>query len=129
MPLTDIVEDIIADLAITTEKIANGAVTASKLSANAVSLPRTYFSGFNTSNGADADHDIDILAGECRDIDNSFDMVFASPTTIAIDAVAGIKSISTGVVAADTPYGIWAWEDSTGVASPVRGYTFDVVDD
>lgn len=92
------------------------------------SIGINFIGGGNTSTGTDTDHDIDIKVGEYRDIGNSLNMSIVA-TTIAIDAAAGINSISTGTVAADTPYGIWAWEDSTGVASPVSGYTFDIVTD
>jgi len=47
---------------------------------------RGYIDGLITANGTDADHDIDIAAGECRDSTNTYNMILGSTLTKQIDA-------------------------------------------
>ena len=61
------------------------AVDGSALTGIASALPRGHLSGLELSNGTDADHDINISAGECRGIDDDEDIVL-SAFTKQIDA-------------------------------------------
>ena len=54
------------------------AVDGSALTGIASALPRGYLSGLELSNGTDADHDINISAGECRGIDDDEDIVLSA---------------------------------------------------
>ena len=56
------------------------AVDGSALTGIASGLPRGYLSGLELSNGTDADHDINISAGECRGIDDDEDITLAAFT-------------------------------------------------
>lgn len=84
-------------------------------------LDRSFLAGLGlANNGADADHDIDIAAGECRDGANAADMVLAAALTKRIDAGwavgAGMGGLDTGVVALDSWYHLWLIRRSdTGV--------------
>ena len=67
-----------------------------------------YIDGLESSNAADADHDITISAGACRDNSDAHDMNLVSALTKQIDAawVAGDNAggLFSGTVAADTTY-------------------------
>lgn len=58
-----------------------------------------------SNNGTDGDHDVDIAAGACVDRDGHWPIINNSSQTIAIDGAG----LSTGTVAANTVYGVWAW--------------------
>lgn len=49
-------------------------------------IPRGYIDGMITSNGTDADHDIDISAGVCRSSDNALTLSLAAGITKRIDS-------------------------------------------
>jgi hypothetical protein len=68
---------------------------------------RGYLSGYEISNGSDADHEIDIEAGVARNDDNDGDISLASQITIDIED-SGLGGLDTGSVAADTFYYLWA---------------------
>lgn len=75
-------------------------------------LPRNYIAGLLTSNNVtDSDHDIDISVGECRDDANTENLVLSATLTKRIDASwsvgDGNGGLDTGVVAANTQYGVW----------------------
>ena len=74
-------------------------------------FPRGHLSSLILSNnGSDADHDIDIAEGECRDSTNTENLVL-SATTKRIDATWAVGSgnggLDTGTVANDTWYHVW----------------------
>ena len=89
-------------------------------------LPRSYLAGFKLSNnGTDADHDIDIAVGECRNDAASGDIALSSALTKRIDAswsvgtnqggLDGTESVA-GTPDANTWYHVWAIRRSdTGV--------------
>lgn len=83
------------------------------------SVPQGYINGLEISNnGSDADHDIDIAAGQAVDDTNSQYLTLASGLTKQIDATfakgTNQGGLDTGTVAADTFYYIWIIEqDST----------------
>lgn len=64
-------------------------------------LPRGYFNGLTTSNGTDADHDIDIAVGEARDFADSTNLSISTALTKQIDASwaagTGAGGMATGV--------------------------------
>ena len=75
-------------------------------------LPRNYITGLTTSNNVtDSDHDIDISVGECRDDANTENLVLSATLTKRIDASWSVGSgnggLDTGVVTANTQYGVW----------------------
>jgi len=65
-------------------------------------LPRGYLSGLTISNDTDADHDIFIAVGECRDAEDSVDMVLASAITKQIDATWASGDDAGGMEDGDT---------------------------
>lgn len=80
--------------------------------ADSLTLPRGYKSGLALSiNGTDADHDLDIAAGECRDSADAFDMTLSAAMTKQIDAAwaagTGAGGLFNGTVANDTWYHVW----------------------
>ena len=88
------------------------AVDGSALTGIASALPRGHLSGLELSNGTDADHDINISAGECRGIDDDEDIVL-SAFTKQIDAswAAGTNAggLASGVsLANNTWYHVFA---------------------
>lgn len=56
------------------------AIDGASLTGIAVNFPRGHLSGLELSNGTDADHDINISAGECRGIDDDEDITLAAFT-------------------------------------------------
>lgn len=93
-----------------------------------VVLPRNYIGGLNTSNGTDADHDIDIAVGECRDATDAQD-IRLSAITKQIDAVWAVGTdaggLDTGTVAANTLYAVWAiLRSDTGVTDALYSTSF-----
>ena len=74
--------------------------------------PNTNFiGGLNTSNGTDADHDINIAVGSARDYTDTATMTLASAITKQIDASWAVGTnaggLDTGSVAANTGYGLY----------------------
>ena len=75
-----------------------------------VPMPRGYIDGLIMSNDADADHDISIAVGVCRDAGNDVSILFNTAMIKQIDAAwaagtnAGGFPTGLGVVAADTWY-------------------------
>ena len=84
-------------------------------------LPRDFISGLVTSNGTDADHDIDIAVGECRGLGNVGDLRLGSALTKQIDAAWAVGSAAGGLFTGSSPsnntmYGVWLIRrDDTGV--------------
>ncbi|HDZ39805.1 MAG TPA: hypothetical protein ENH62_16290 [Marinobacter sp.] len=80
---------------------------------SAIALPRSYLAGLGTSNGTDADHDIDVAVGTARDSANSSNITIATTTVKQIDAswAAGTNQgglSSSLTVATDTWYHVHA---------------------
>lgn len=88
---------------------------------NRMRLRRGYIDGLILSNnGTDADHDIDIAAGVCRDSGNAVDMELTSTLVKQLDAAWAVGTnaggLDTGGIAADTWYHMWLIRRSdTGV--------------
>mgnify|MGYP007112901259 CR=1 FL=1 len=91
-------------------------------------FPRSYLAGFTLSNSTsgdtpDADHDIDIAAGECRDSTHTTNIVLASSMTKQLDAswasgnFAG--GLDGGAVQADTWYHVFVIKNPTSAAVDV----------
>ncbi len=91
-------------------------------------FPRSYLAGFTLSNSTsgetpDADHDIDIAAGECRDSTHTANIVLASSMTKQLDAswasgnFAG--GLDGGAVQADTWYHVFVIKNPTSAAVDV----------
>lgn len=89
---------IAQDGSITTAKLADGAVTTAKVTS--VPFPRGYIGGLTTSNGTDADHDIDIAVGVARDSSNAFNFTISSTHTKRIDASWASGSGNGGLASA-----------------------------
>lgn len=72
---------------------------------------RGYIDGLILANGTDADHDINIAVGECRDSTNTYNMVLGSTLVKQIDAAwaAGTNAggLDTGSVGNSTWYHVW----------------------
>jgi len=88
--------------------------------ASELPLPLNDIAGLITSNGTDADHDIDIAAGVARSADDVTNMVLAAVLTKQIDAAWAVGDdaggIDAGSVANNTLYAIWLIKRSdTGV--------------
>jgi|GEM_PF-3569951 len=109
------------------------------LHADVKGLPRSYLAGLQLSNGADADQDIDIAVGECRDSANSCDLILASGLTKQLDAIfaagtdagglfSGSAANSTGyhvfIIKKDSDDTIDVGFDTSSVAKNIpEGYT------
>jgi hypothetical protein len=93
-------------------------------------LPRSFLAGLGISNNAvDADHDIDIAAGECRDSGNDANIILASAITKRIDATWAVGTnnggLFDGTVANATWYHIFVIKkDSDGTID--AGFDTDV---
>lgn len=82
---------------------------------NVVSLafatPRSYLAGLGTAQAADADHDITISAGTCRDSTNAADLTLAASLTKQLDATWAVGTnqggLDSGSIAGSTWYHIW----------------------
>jgi hypothetical protein len=88
-----------------------------------VPFPRGYIDGFIMSNEADADHDIGISVGKCRDENDSLSISLSAAITKQIDAVwaagtnqGGFPS-GLGVVAIDTWYHVFVISKTDGITS------------
>lgn len=79
-------------------------------------LPTSHIGGMTTSNGTDADHDIDIAVGSCRDAADSENLILSSILVKQIDAAWAVGSaaggLDTGAVAQGL-YAMWAIKDIT----------------
>ena len=87
---------------------------------NEVASIDNYITGLILSNDTDADNDINITAGLCRDSTNAEIIELASEITKRIDAAWSVGNdaggIDTGTVAAATIYSVWLIKRSdTGV--------------
>ncbi|MEE8385826.1 MAG: hypothetical protein V3S01_07910 [Dehalococcoidia bacterium] len=69
-------------------------------------FPPKHLKGLHLENGTDTDHDVDILAGECRDDADTYSLISSGTVTAAIDA-SGANGLDTWVVAAGTWYSLW----------------------
>lgn len=91
-------------------------------------FPRSYLAGFTLSNSTsgetpDADHDIDIAAGECRDSTHTANIVLASSMTKQLDASWAPGNFAGGLdggeVQADTWYHVFVIKNPTSGAVDV----------
>lgn len=91
-------------------------------------FPRSYLAGFTLSNSTsgetpDADHDIDIAAGECRDSTHTANIVLASSMTKQLDASWASGNFAGGLdggeVQADTWYHVFVIKNPTSAAVDV----------
>lgn len=90
-------------------------VTPSDLFSSA--LNRNHISGLRTiSPSASATTNVIINPGECRSIQNNFDIEMSATFTVDISA-AGAGGLASGTVTASLGYGIWIHGDSAGTAS------------
>lgn len=84
-------------------------------------MPYGYLAGMNLSNAADADHDITVSPGACRDAADGASLTLASAMTKQIDATwasgnsAGGLSSSLSAPANDTWYHVFAIEVSGAI--------------
>lgn len=81
-------------------------------------LSPMYPRGLLLSNGTDADHDIDISVGECRDKDNTVNMVLSAIITKQIDAAWAVGDDAGGMftgstLAANSIYYVWLIKNPT----------------
>ena len=100
-----------------------------KVAASELPLPLNYIAGLITSNGTDADHDIDIAVGVARSADDSLNLKLAAVLTKQIDAAWAVGDdqggIDTGSVAVDTLYAIWLIKrPDTGVVDALFSTSF-----
>ncbi len=81
-------------------------------------LPTGYIDGLHLSNDTvDADHDVDISVGSCRDADDTMNLPSTAILTPAIDA-SGANGLDTGTVAASTWYAVFLiWNPTTRTAA------------
>jgi hypothetical protein len=84
-------------------------------------LPPNFLDGFVvTNNGTDSEHDIDVSAGDARDVDDGGNIVNSSSITKQIDAAfaegTNQGGLDTGTVAADTDYFVWVIAKLDGTA-------------
>lgn len=89
---------IVADLSVTTAKLAAGAVTEEKVTS--VPFPRGHIGGLQTSNGTDTAHDIDITVGGARDAADSGNLILTSALTKQIDASWAVGTNAGGMATA-----------------------------
>ena len=93
-------------------------------------LPRNYIAGLTLSNAADADHDITVAIGECRDAADTADMALASAITKQIDATWAVGSAAGGMesgttVGNSTLYAVWLIKRTdTGVVDMLFSASF-----
>jgi len=92
------------------------------LPASALAFPRSYLAGLSISNSTsgespDADHDIDIAAGECRDSTHTANIALANAITKQLDAdwAEGTHAggLDGGAVQANTWYHVFAIKNTT----------------
>ncbi|RLD23214.1 MAG: hypothetical protein DRI71_05860 [Bacteroidetes bacterium] len=93
------------------KKIQDNTVNTVNLNQEVTAISISYLAGLTIiNNTVDANHDIDIAIGVCRDIDNSEDMVL-SAITKQIDAAWAVGTnnggLDIGTVEADTWYGVF----------------------
>lgn len=70
-------------------------------------LSRGFIDGLIISNGTDADHDINIAAGACRDSSDAYNMVLASTMTKQIDAAWAAGSAAGGLFSGSVGNSTW----------------------
>ena len=100
-----------------------GSVTAelSGITSPGATIPRAYLAGLGlANNGADANNDVDIAAGQCRDSTDIDGMILAATLTKRLDAAWAVGTnqggMDTGTEAASTWYHVWLVKRSdTGV--------------
>ncbi len=88
----------IGDNAVTTTKIANSSVSKAKRDW----LPFATIEGLKSSNGTDADHDIDIATGNIMDTTDAYLMRLGSAFTKRIDATFAVGTTNGGLSDDDT---------------------------
>jgi len=90
--------------------IVNGQIAENTLTIERMNL-RDFIGGLITQNGTDADHDINIAVGICRDENNVEGLTLGSILVKQIDAGFAVGTnaggLDTGSVANDTLYAIW----------------------
>lgn len=89
-----------------------------------VSLPTNYIGGLITSNGTDVAKDIDIAKGQCRDVDDTENLVLSSVLTKQTDAVWAVGTdqggLDEGSAVADQLYLLWLIKRTdTGVVDAI----------
>lgn len=107
---------IVGDGTVTTAKLADGAVTAAKVTS--VPYPRGHLGGCQLSNDTDTDHDIAISIGTARDSTDAANFDLTSVLTKQIDAswAAGDDAggMATGVsLTTDTWYHVFLVDDGS----------------
>jgi hypothetical protein len=70
-------------------------------------IGRGFIDGLITANAADADHDITVGAGECRDSANVYHMMLASAITKQIDAAWAAGSAAGGLFSGSVANATW----------------------
>jgi len=105
--LTAFVQTLINDADAATFRATIGAPSV----ADATALPRSYLAGLQLFNDTDADHDIGINVGECRDSADGCDLILSAILTKQIDAAFAVGDdaggMFTGSVANSTEYHIF----------------------
>ena len=103
----------------------------SKSVSAAIMLPTSYIGGLITSNGTDADHDIDIAPGIARSADDTTSLRLAAAWTKQIDATWAVGDDAGGMEAADHPvqattlYALWLiMRPDTGVVDAMFSLDF-----
>lgn len=124
----------IDDEAVTAAKIADNAVTTAKIDDGAVTLAKRTkdwsLDGLKiTNNATDANNDIDIAAGSCRDSADAEVLTLASALVKRIDATWAVGTnqggLDTGSAAAGTFYAVWLIKRSdTGVVDVLISASF-----
>jgi len=80
-------------------------------------LPRSYLAGLGLSNDTDADHDIAIAVGECRNSTNVVSLVLDAVMTKQIDAAWAVGDdaggLFSGAVANNTDYAVFLIQKSS----------------
>ncbi len=104
-------------------------------------LPLGYIDGLELSTAADADHDMTMSTGVCRNDADSANVELTASLTKQIDALFGKGDnnggLFTGTVAPDTSYHAcivtedssgdpdWGWDTDVGGANTPTGFTFE----
>jgi hypothetical protein len=88
-------------------EIVNGVVQEASGSSAEVVLPTKYLVGLELANHTDADHDIEIAVGKCRDGADAYDMVLASALVKRIDAVFAAGTGNGGLFSGSPANSTW----------------------
>lgn len=103
--------------------------TSKKIAFEDFPMPTNYIGGLITSMGTDADHDVDIAPGSCRDDGDAANLRLASVLTKQLDAAWSVGDdqggLDTGSIAATTLYAVWLIKRSdTGVVDALFSTSF-----